>query len=157
MLSATSDTLHVRVDLDASQQGAVKQGRSGPDHAAGQHAGDGTGRGLRTHRPGRRRERQAAAATIPTFIDLDDPAKARGLDQAPVEVDITTTGVDDALSVPVTALVGRSGGGFAVEVVRAGGRRELVAVELGLFDTGGGRVQVEGDLRAGDAVVVPSL
>ena len=72
-------------------------------------------------------------------------------------MDITTTGVDDALSVPVTALVGKSGGGFAVEVVRAGGRRELVAVKLGLFDTAGGRVQVEGDLRAGDRVAVPSL
>jgi multidrug efflux pump subunit AcrA (membrane-fusion protein) len=100
---------------------------------------------------------QAAAATIPTFIDLDDPAKAGGLGQAPVEVDITTKGVDNALSVPVTALVGKSGGGFAVEVVRAGGRRELVTVKLGLFDTGGGRVQVEGDLRAGDSVVVPSI
>jgi hypothetical protein len=41
--------------------------------------------------------------------------------------------------------------------VRAGERRELVAVKLGLFDTGGGRVQVEGDLRAGDSVVVPSI
>ena len=57
-------------------------------------------------------------------------------------MDITTKGVDNALSVPVTALVGKSGGGFAVEVVRTGGRRELVAVKLGLFDTGGGRVQV---------------
>jgi multidrug efflux pump subunit AcrA (membrane-fusion protein) len=72
-------------------------------------------------------------------------------------VDITTEGVDDALSVPVTALVGKSGGGFAVEVVRAGERRELVAVTLGLFDTGDGRVQVEGNLREGDRVVVPSL
>jgi len=100
---------------------------------------------------------QATDATIPTFISLDDPAKAGGLDQAPVDVDITTKGVRNALSVPVTALVGKSGGGFAVEVVRAGGRRELVAVRLGLFDTGGGRVQVDGDLRAGDSVVVPSL
>jgi multidrug efflux pump subunit AcrA (membrane-fusion protein) len=99
----------------------------------------------------------AADATIPTFISLDDPAKAAGLDQAPVDVDITTKGVDNALSVPVTALVGKSGGGFAVEVVRGGGRRELVAVKLGLFDTAGGRVQVEGDLRAGDQVVVPSI
>ena len=49
--------------------------------------------------------------------------------------------------VPVTAIVGKSGGGFAVEVVRSGGRRELVAVQMGLFDTAGGRVQVEGDLR----------
>ena len=72
-------------------------------------------------------------------------------------MDITTKGVESALSVPVTALVGKSGGGFAVEVVRAGERRELVAVKLGLFDTGDGRVQVEGELRAGDRVVVPSL
>jgi hypothetical protein len=72
-------------------------------------------------------------------------------------VDIATKGVQNALSVPVIALVGKSGGGFAVEAVRAGGRRELVAVELGLFDTVAGRVEVEGDLREGDDVVVPSL
>jgi multidrug efflux pump subunit AcrA (membrane-fusion protein) len=71
-------------------------------------------------------------------------------------VDITTEGVKSALSVPVTALVGKSGGGLAVEVVRAGGRRELVVVRVGLFDTAAGRVQVEGDLRAGERVVVPS-
>jgi multidrug efflux pump subunit AcrA (membrane-fusion protein) len=99
---------------------------------------------------------RAGAATIPAYISLD-AAKARGLDKAPVQVAITTRGVENALSVPVTALVGKSGGGFAVEVVRDGGRRELVAVKLGLFDTGGGRVQVEGDLREGDQVVVPSL
>ena len=100
----------------------------------------------------------AGGATIPAYISLDDPEKARGLDQAPVQVDITTEGVESALSVPVTALVGKSGGGFAVEVVRAGGRRELVAVKLGLFDTAGGRVQVEGDLArrrsSGGAVVM---
>ena len=100
---------------------------------------------------------QPADATISTFISLDDPAKASGLDQAPVQVDITTKGVDNALSVPVTALVGKSGGGFAVEVVRAGGRRELVAVTLGLFDTGNGRVQVEGRLNENGLVVVPSI
>jgi hypothetical protein len=99
----------------------------------------------------------AAAATIPAYIRLDDPDAARGLDRAPVQVDITTTRVENALSVPVTAIVGKSGGGFAVEVVRADGRRELVAVKLGLFDTAGGRVQVEGDLAEGDEVVVPSL
>ena len=98
----------------------------------------------------------SGGATIPAYITLRDRAKTRGLDQAPVQVDITTKGVDRALSVPVTALVGKAGGGFAVEVVRTGERRELVAVKLGLFDTGGGRVQVEGDLRPGDAVVAPS-
>jgi multidrug efflux pump subunit AcrA (membrane-fusion protein) len=156
VLSATSDKLHVRVDLDASQQGEVKKGDRaqitlpGNTPVTGRVAGFG-----RVAQAGQ--GSQAAEATIPTFINLDHPAKADGLDQAPVEVDITTKGVDNALSVPATALVGKSGGGFAVEVVRAGGRRELVAVKLGLFDTGGGRVQVEGALRAGDSVAVPSI
>jgi peptidoglycan hydrolase-like protein with peptidoglycan-binding domain len=158
VLSATSDTLHVQVNLDPSQQGEVKKGDRaqitlpGNTPVTGRVAG--FGRVAQTP-PGQ--GSQAADATIPTFISLDDPAKAGGLDQAPVQVDITTKGVDNALSVPVTALVGKSGGGFAVEVVRGGGRRELVAVTLGLFDTGGGRVQVEGDLRAGDSVVVPAI
>ena len=156
VLTATSDKLHVRVDLDASQQGEVKKGDRvqitlpGNTPVTGRVAGFGR---VAQAGPGS----QAAAATIPTFISLDDPAKAAGLDQAPVGVDITTKGLDNALSVPVTALVGKSGGGFAVEVVRAGGRRELVTVKLGLFDTTAGRVQVEGDLGEGDLVVVPSL
>jgi multidrug efflux pump subunit AcrA (membrane-fusion protein) len=95
-------------------------------------------------------------ATIPAYISLDHPEQTGRFDQAPVQVNITTRGVESALSVPVTAIVGRSGGGFAVDVVRAGARRELVAVKLGLFDTAGGRVQVEGALRVGDRVVVPS-
>ena len=90
-------------------------------------------------------------------VQPTDPAATGSWDQAPVQVEITTDEVDSALSVPVTALVGRSGGGFAVEVVRAGGRRELVAVKLGLFDDTDGRVAVEGDLHEGDPVVVPSL
>ncbi len=158
ILSATSDALHVQVNFEPSQQGQVKRGDRaqitlpgntvvtgrvvGFGRVAEAPAGQGTG---------------AAEATIPSYISLDDPRKARGLDRAPVQVDITTAGVQSALSVPATALVGKSGGGFAVEVVRAGGRRELVAVTVGLFDTGGGRVQVQGRLRAGDRVVVPSL
>ena len=158
VLSATSDTLHVQVNLDPSQQGEVKKRDRaqitlpGNTPVTGRVAGFG-----RVAQTPAGQGSQPADATIPTFISLDDPAKAGGLDQAPVQVDITTKGVDNALSVPVTALVGKSGGGFAVEVVRTGERRELVAVTLGLFDTGGGRVQVEGDVRAGDSVVVPSI
>ena len=63
----------------------------------------------------------AGAATIPVYISLDEPEKARGLDKAPVQAEITTKGVENALSVPVTAIVGKSGGGYAVEVVRATG------------------------------------
>ena len=158
VLFATSDALEVHLDLDPSQQGEVQAG----DQAQITLPGNTTVTG-KVDRLGRVAQGAAGqddtpgGATIPVSIRLNNPREARGLDQAPVQVDITTRGVENALSVPVTALVGKSGGGFAVEVVRAGGGRELVAVELGLFDTGGGRVQVEGRLRAGDEVVVPSL
>ena len=144
---ATSDTLEVQVDLDASQQGEVKEGDRAQITLPGNTSVTGKVDRLGTSRPGPAGQNDdAGAATIPAYISLDDPEQARGLDKAPVQVEITTEGVESALSVPVTAIVGKSGGGFAVEVVRAGGRRELVAVKLGLFDTAGGRVQVEGDL-----------
>jgi peptidoglycan hydrolase-like protein with peptidoglycan-binding domain len=155
---ATSDTLEVQVHLEPSQQGEVKKGDRAQVTLPGNKSVTG-----KVDRLGRVAQVPAGQnanvgdATIPAYISLDDPEKARGLDKAPVQVEITTKGVESALSVPVTAIVGRSGGGFAVEVVRAGGRRELVAVKLGLFDTAGGRVQVvQGELRQGDQVVVPS-
>ena len=158
VLNATSDKLHVQVALDPSQQGEVEKGDRAQIMLPGNTPVTGSVEGFgRVAQAPAGPDSTAAGATIPTYISLDDAVKARGLDQAPVGVDITTKGVENALSVPVTAIVGRSGGGFAVEVVRAGGRRELVAVQLGLFDTGGGRVQVEGDVRAGDRVVVPAL
>jgi HlyD family secretion protein/Putative peptidoglycan binding domain len=158
VLSVTSDTLHVQVDFDPSQQGQVNTG----DRAQITLPGNTTVTGKvasfgRIAQAPAGQDSSAADATIPTSISLDDPRKARGLDRAPVQVDITTEGVENALSVPVTALVGKAGGGFAVEVARAGEQRDLVAVQVGLFDTAGGRVQVEGDLREGDRVVVPSL
>lgn len=152
---ATSGTLVVQVALDASQQGEVRQGDRARITLPGNRLVK--GRVARLSRVAQTPDKQNAGdATIPAYISLDDPTRARGLDQAPVQVDITTRGVKSALSVPVTALVGKAGGGFAVEVVRAGGRRDLVAVKLGLFDTTEGRVQVEGGLREGDPVVVPS-
>lgn len=159
---ATSDALEVQVDLEASQQGEVKVGDRAQITLPGNKSVTGT-----VDRLGRVAQAPAgqddnaggataADAVIPAYISLDKPKRARGLDSAPVQVDITTAGVKSALSVPVTALVGKSGGGFAVEVVRDGGLGELVAVELGLFDTADGRVEVEGDLDEGDQVVVPS-
>lgn len=154
---ATSGTLEVQVDLGASQQGTLKKG----DRAQITLPGNRSAKG-RIDRLGRVAravggDDDVGDATIPAYVRLVEPKRANGLDSAPVRVDITTRGVRSALSVPVTALVGRSGGGFAVEVTRNGGRRELVAVELGLFDTTRGRVQVDGDLDEGDKVVVPSL
>jgi hypothetical protein len=158
VLYATSDTPEVQVNLDPAQQGEVEKG----DHAQITLPGNRSVTG-KVDRLGRvaqvpaGQDSGAGGATIPAYISLDHPANARGLDEAPVQVEITTKGVERALSVPVTAIVGKSGGGFAVEVVRADGRRELVVVRLGLFHTAGGRVQVvQGDLRRGQQVVVPS-
>jgi hypothetical protein len=160
---ATSNTLEVQVDLEPSQQSVVKAGDRaqitlpGNTSVTGQVDRLGKVAQLPAQQGPAGQNTNAGAATIRAHISLDDPAKAGGLDKAPVQVDITTTGVENVLSVPVTALVGKSGGGFAVEVARDGGRRELVAVKLGLFDTAGGRVQVKGDLHEGEHVVVPSL
>jgi hypothetical protein len=153
----TSDTLEVQVALDPSQQGEVNKGDRAQITLPGNKSV--TGKVARLGRVAQvpaGQNTNVGDATIPAYLSLDDPGTARGLDRAPVLVKITTTEVENALSVPVTAIVGKSGGGFAVEAVRAGGRREVVAVKLGLFDTAGGRVQVEGDLREGDHVVVPS-
>jgi hypothetical protein len=152
---ATSDTLEVEVNLDPSQQREVKKGDRAqitlPDNTSVAGKVDRLGRVAQSGQD------PNAGATIPAYISLDHPQQARSLDQAPVQVAITTKGVVNALSVPVTAIVGRSGGGFAVEVVGTNGRRELVAVKLGLFDSAGGRVQIaNGALHEGEQVVVPS-
>ena len=125
---ATSDTLEVQVALEASQQGEVKQGDRARITLPGNRSVKGTVDRLGNVARTAGKDDDVGTATIPAYISLDEPKKARGLDRAPVQVDITTEGVQSALSVPVTALVGKSGGGFAVEVVRGGGRRELVAV-----------------------------
>ena len=154
---ATSDTLEVEVNLDPSQQREVKKGDRAQITLPGNTSATGTVDRLGRVAQVPTGQDNNAGATIPAYISLDHPQRANSLDQAPVRVEITIKGVANALSVPVTAIVGRSGGGFAVEVVGADGRRKLVAVKLGLFDAAGGRVQVvEGDLREGDQVLVPS-
>ena len=69
---------------------------------------------------------------------------------------MTDRTVHNVLAVPGTALLARSGGGYAVEVVNGDGTHHLVPVTPGLFDDVAGMVQVSGSgLRAGQHVVVP--
>jgi peptidoglycan hydrolase-like protein with peptidoglycan-binding domain len=101
----------------------------------------------------------SGSSTTPTIavgVTPSDPAATGTWDQAPVRVGITTASVPNALVVPVTALLARSGGGYAVEVVGTGARNHLVPVSPGLFDDAEGLVQVTASaLAAGQEVVVP--
>jgi hypothetical protein len=81
------------------------------------------------------------------------PAAARDLDQAPVEVAVTRQTHEDVLLVPVAALLARPGGGYQVRLVSD----QFVQVEPGLFDGVTGKVEVTGDLTAGQRVKVPAL
>jgi hypothetical protein len=95
--------------------------------------------------------------TVTVEVTPTDPAATGSLDQAPVEVAITTASVRSALVVPVDALIALSGGGYAVEVVDSAGVHHLVDVSLGIFDDADGLVQVSGSgLAAGQHVVVPA-
>jgi hypothetical protein len=94
--------------------------------------------------------------TVRVRIRPTHPRGTGSLDQALVEVSITDRTVHNVLAVPVTALVARSGGGYAVEVVASDGTHRLVRVRPGLFDDAAGMVQVSGPgFAAGQRVVVP--
>jgi hypothetical protein len=95
--------------------------------------------------------------TVPVTIRPDDASATGSWDQAPVQVAITDRTVRDVLAVPVFALLARSGGGYAVELVSPAGSHRLVPVSPGLFDDATGLVQVTGSgLAAGQRVVVPT-
>ncbi len=97
----------------------------------------------------------SSGPTLPVSVALEHPRAAGTLEQAPVQIEITTTNVHGALIVPVDALLARADGRYAVEEVSHGVHR-LVAVNTGLFDDADGLVQISGaGLAAGQRVVVP--
>jgi hypothetical protein len=168
VLSASSTTPVVTIDLDAAQQGEVKAGDKViitlPDGKAtpgvvssvstvATAPSSGSSGGSSPGSSGG----SGSTPTITVEVTPAHPKAARGLDQAPVEVTITTGRVRSALVVPVDALLARAGGGYAVEVTGAGRTHHLVAVSPGLFDDAAGLVQVSGaGLAAGQHVVVPA-
>jgi peptidoglycan hydrolase-like protein with peptidoglycan-binding domain len=100
--------------------------------------------------------RVAQASENGTFVDvtvtLAKGAKVPALDQAPVSVYLVRERRRGVLTVPVTALVARPGGGYAVE---SAGDHSLVPVTPGLYADS--LVEVSGaGLRAGMSVVVPA-
>jgi hypothetical protein len=94
--------------------------------------------------------------TLPVTVGLLDSRTRGGLDQAPVQVAITTQEDRHVLAVPISALLAQPGGGYAIEV-KNGSRTGLVPVTTGLFDDVAGRVEVSGNgLAAGMRVEVPA-
>jgi len=75
-------------------------------------------------------------------------------DQAPVQVTITEKDDKNVLAVPVTALLARPGGGYAVRTSSTPLRR-LIPVTIGLYDDETGLIEVSGaDLSVGLQVQV---
>jgi hypothetical protein len=177
VMQATSTTRLVQVALGASQQTSVAVGNKVtitlPDNrstpgvvssvatvATCPSASGAGGSGSGAAAPGTDScSSGGSGSTTPTVavdVTFSDPAATGRWDQAPVQVGITSASVPDALVVPVTALLARSGGGYAVEVIGAGASNHLVPVSLGLFDDADGLVQVTASgLAAGQRVVVP--
>jgi multidrug efflux pump subunit AcrA (membrane-fusion protein) len=160
VLAITSTARQVKLALDASEQSSVRLGDTVtitlPDNqttpgrityvssvaTSPSSGGKGTGE-------------EESAPTVEVQATPTDPATTGRLDQAPVNVEITTESAQNVLAVPVDALLALAGGGYAVEL--ADGRvHRLVAVTVGLFDDAEGLVQVSGQgLSAGQRVVVP--
>jgi multidrug efflux pump subunit AcrA (membrane-fusion protein) len=158
IMEASSNRREVTVKLDASQQSEVKKGDQAQITLPDNRITSGVVSRIGTVVTSSGKDgSDSGSATIPVYITLKHPKDAGALDQAPVQVQITTDGVKQALIVPVTALIGQAGGGYAVEVAAGDrGQTRIVPVTLGLFDDANGRVQVSGALSANDRVVVPS-
>jgi peptidoglycan hydrolase-like protein with peptidoglycan-binding domain len=149
--TVTSDQHQVTVDLDVSQQSYVHTGDRVdvvlPDgrHVRGRISD--VGRVAQTSG-----DPPNQTTTIPVTVALDNPGAGGRLDQAPVDVYVTTESRKGVLAVPVTALLALQEGGYAVETIDAAGQHHLVAVQLGVFSNG--MVEVSGaGLRAGMRVV----
>ena len=176
VLTATSTTPIVIIDLDVSEEYLVKPGDAVsvvlPDGTtAGGHietvgtvavcpggSGIGTGGGASGSPDQSPCESggsgTSSTATVTVAIILDSTRPGATLDQAPVNVNITSQTVGNVLAVPVNALLALQGGGYGVEVV-TGKASHLAGVTTGMYsDT---LVQVSGSgITAGTLVEVPS-
>jgi len=117
IFTATSARRVVVISLDASQQGQVKAGDKVaitlPDGSVTAGRISSVGKVATTSSSG--------SATVTVQVALRHPRAARRWSQAPVTVTITTGRAPNVLVVPVNALLAQASGGYAVEVVGAGG------------------------------------
>jgi hypothetical protein len=180
VLTATSTTPIVTVDLDVSPEYLVKSGDAvtvvlpdGTTSVAGRietvgdvatcpsGGGIGSGSGAQAGSSSANTSTcssggsgTSSAPTVPVTVTLDSSPAGSSLDEAPVNVDITTQTANNVLAVPVNALLALQGGGYGVEAVN-GSTTQLVGVSTGLYSNN--LVQVSGaSIAAGMRVEVPS-
>jgi peptidoglycan hydrolase-like protein with peptidoglycan-binding domain len=150
VFSATSTDRVVTAQITTDRQGTVHVNDQVQVSLA-----DGSpipGRVVRVGRVATAPSQQDGPVTIPVTIKVTMPAGSADLDQAPVQVAITTRARRNVLLVPVTALLARAGGGYQVRLASGA----YVEVEPGLFDESAGTVEVTGNVAAGDRVEVPA-
>ncbi|MGO9873310.1 MAG: peptidoglycan-binding protein [Acidimicrobiia bacterium] len=181
VLDATNITPVVTVDLDVTQEYLVKPDDlvtvvlpDGTTEVGGRIAtvgdvatcpngnGNGAGNGNSNAGAGSADTSPCSAAgsgdsstpTVAVTITLDSTPPGATLDQAPVDVNVTTQRADNVLAVPVNALLALQGGGYGVDVV-SGATHQLVGITAGLYsDT---MVQISGSgITAGEQVEVPA-
>ncbi len=158
LLSATSTTRQVSIALDASEQSEVAVGDKVTITLPNNQTTPGAISLVGTVAMAPASGGSDTSPSMTVLVNPTDSAATGTWDQAPVNVTITTGIVANVLVVPVDALLARSGGAYAVEVMGANDARHLVAITLGLFDDADGLVQVSGSgLEAGQRVVVPKL
>jgi multidrug efflux pump subunit AcrA (membrane-fusion protein) len=160
VLAITSTARQVKIALDASQQASVKVGDQVtitlPDNQSTPGRITYVSSVATTPSSSGKGGEEESAPTVEVDATPTDPGATGHLDQAPVNVEITTERVENVLAVPVDALLALAGGGYAVEVAE-GRVHRLEAVTVGLFDDAEGVVQVSGQgLSAGQRVVVPA-
>ena len=174
VLTATGTTPIVSVDLDVSEEYLVKPGDTvsvvlpnGTSTVGGRiktvgsvatcPGGSGVGTGSSSSGQSACSSAGSNSSSSPTVavtITLDRTPPGASLDQAPVNVDITTQKADNVLAVPVSALLALQDGGFGVDVV-TGKTSRLAGVTTGLY--GNTLVQISGSgIAAGTLVEVPS-
>jgi hypothetical protein len=160
VLAVTSTRHEVAIELDAAQQSQVAVGDKVtvtlPDNSTTPGVVSTIGKVATTPSTGGDQGNGGSSTpTIEVDVKLLHEAAAGELDQAPVNVEITTASVSNVLVVPVNALLALTGGGYAVEAVSPSGAHQLLRVTLGLFDDVSGMVQVSGaGLHKGLRVVV---
>jgi peptidoglycan hydrolase-like protein with peptidoglycan-binding domain len=162
LFSGTGTEQIVTVDLDPASLGDVSTGSKVtvvlPDRSQIEGGVRSIGRVVSISEPD-------GKPSVTIVVELGEPVPAAAgsltktpdisqrFDAAPVTVLLEKVLAENVLVVPVAALLASADGGYSVELM-TDTRTQIVAVEPGRFADG--LVEITGDIREGDDVVVPS-